>query len=373
MRYELDEELRRLKILVVDDEAANVQAIERLLARAGYRQVYGTTDGLEAMVRFRDEAPDLVLLDLRMPFMDGFELMKALRERVPAGTYLPILVLTGDLDPMTRERALGVGATDFVTKPFEATETLLRIRNLLETRHLHLRLARHNVELEEKVRERTRELDEAQVEILFRLALAAEYRDDVTGRHAERVGALSSLIARELGMAEDDCELLRRAAPLHDVGKIGIPDAILLKRGSLTPPEFEVMRSHVAIGARILGGSRFDLLQLAREIALSHHERWDGSGYVGLKGKEIPLPGRIVAVADVFDSLTHERPYKPALPVQETVEAILVGRGRQFDPDVVDAFVRIVQKDLIRHAGLLEAAGPPEGPSADEELREQPA
>jgi putative two-component system response regulator len=370
--------LQGLGILILDDEARNIDVLQRLLTRSGYREVRATTDAVEALGMFRGQSPDLILLDLHMPVMDGFAVMAAVREHIPAGTYLPILVLTGDLETHTKERALSAGATDFVTKPFEATEVLLRIRNLLETRYLHLRLQRYNEELEEKVRERTRELDDAQLEILERLALAAEYRDDVTGQHAQRVGAIAALLARELGMDEDSADLIQRAAPLHDVGKIGIPDAILLKPGRLTPSEFDVMRTHVAIGARILDGSHFDLLKLAREIALSHHERWDGSGYNGLKGPEIPVSGRLVAVADVFDSLGHERPYKRALPVDEVIEVMRSERGRHFDPDVLDALLRLVERGTLREKGLTAGGSaaavsrrlePPPPPSSSDAAR----
>ena len=342
-----DEALQGLKILVVDDEAANTAVLQRLLTRVGYQRVLVTTDPVAALAMFREEPADLVLLDLHMPVMDGFEVMSGLRSMLPEGTYLPILVLTGDLDRATRERALSVGATDFVTKPFEATEVLLRLRNLLETRHLHRRLQRHNEELEEKVQERTRELAEAQVEILHRLALAAEYRDDVTGQHAERVGAVAARLALELGVDAAWADLLRRAAPLHDVGKIGVPDAVLLKPGGLTAPEFDVMRSHVAIGGRILGGSSFDLLRLAQEIALSHHERWDGRGYQGLSGEEIPLSGRIVAVADVFDALCHERPYKRAWSLEESLSELRRLAGKAFDPQVAEMFLGMVESGRI--------------------------
>jgi putative two-component system response regulator len=346
------ETLQALEILVLDDELQNIDVLQRLLARAGYQHVRATTDALEALSMFKERSPDLILLDLHMPVMDGFAVMSSVRQHLRPVTYLPILVLTGDLETQTKERALSAGATDFVTKPFEATEVLLRIRNLLETRHLHSRLQHHNQELEGKVRERTRELQQAQLEILERLALAAEYRDDVTGQHAQRVGLLATLLAREVGMDADGADLIRLAAPLHDVGKIGIPDAILLKPGRLTAGEFDVMRSHVTIGARILDGSQFALLKLAREIALSHHEKWDGSGYAGLKGAEIPLSGRLVAVADVFDSLGHERPYKKALPFEDVVEIIQSERGRHFDPDVVDAFLRLVERGTLREKGL---------------------
>jgi putative two-component system response regulator len=337
-------ELTRSRILLVDDEPGNVRVLTRLLEISGYVDIISTTDPREVAGLFDLHAPDLVLLDLHMPHMDGFQVMDELRPRIPTGVYLPILVLTGDLSPEVRERALSAGARDFVTKPFEAGEALQRIRNLLETRYLHRALAAHNATLEERVRGRTRELAEAQVEILYRLALAAEYRDDVTGQHAQRVGVLSALIAEALGQPPERVRLIRQAAPLHDVGKIGIPDAILMKPGPLTAAEFEVMKSHTSIGGRILSGSHFPLLQVARQIALSHHEFWAGGGYTpGLFGEGIPLVGRIVSVADTFDCLTHERPYKPAASVQDTVDEIQRERGRQFDPQVVDAFMKVVE------------------------------
>jgi putative two-component system response regulator len=343
-----DTPLFSCRILVVDDEPPNVNALLRLLDRAGYRDVEGITDPREAMPRFKENPPDLVLLDLRMPHLDGFAILELLREEIPADQYLPVLVLTGDLSQEVRERALAVGARDFITKPFDLTEVLLRIKNLLEARVLHLQLKDHNRTLEQRVRERTRDLAAAQIEILHRLALAAEYRDDVTGRHAERVGALTSLLAERLGRDPSEVLLLRQAATLHDVGKIGVPDGILMKPGGLTPDEVRRMRTHVEIGERILSGSGYALLEMAAEIARFHHERWDGNGYQeGLQGEAIPLSGRLVAVADVFDSLTHMRPYKSAQPVEEAVSYIAEERGGHFDPAVVDAFLELAEEGVL--------------------------
>ena len=212
--------------------------------------------------------------------------------------------------------------------------------------------------LEEKVRERTWELEEAQIEILERLALAAEYRDDDTGAHTQRVGRLSAMLGRALGMSDVDVELIRRAAPLHDVGKIGIPDAILLKPGPLTDEEYEVMKTHTVIGARILSGNTSPHLQLAEEIALTHHERWNGTGYAGLGGEDIPLPGRIVAVVDVFDALTHDRPYKEAAPVPLALEEIRRQSGRHFDPPIAAAFVELVASSELGESDAVSEAKP---------------
>lgn len=363
-------ELQACRILVVDDEPANVRALERLLARAGYAEVRGITDPRRFMETYLEFTPDLLLLDLRMPWMDGFEIMESLEGHLLDDEYFPILVLTGDLSPDVRERALSIGARDFVTKPFDTTEALLRIKNLLEARVLHLQLRDYNQRLEERVQARTRDLAEAQVEILHRLALAAEYRDDLTGRHAERVGLLSALIGTELDLPREEVQLLRRAATLHDVGKIGVSDSILMKPGPLTPTEYSRMQLHTDIGERILSGSRFPLLKMAGEIATSHHEWWNGNGYgQGLAREAIPLTGRIVAVADVFDSLTHERPYKVAFSRETALELIREGTGTQFDPRVVEAFFALVDRGVVdRVDQLLSEDLHEEGPLGSEEL-----
>jgi putative two-component system response regulator len=332
---------RHARILIVDDEPGNVELLRRMLERAGFHKLDTTNDPRDAVPLYVKTRPDLILLDLHMPHMDGLSVMDQLNQ-IAEASYLPILMLTGDLSPEARREALSRGAKDFVNKPFNPDEVLLRIRTLLETRFLYLQIQSQNQMLEAKVRDRTRELESAQIEIIERLAKAAEFRDDNTGQHTERVGQMAALLARELGLPDAQVVLIRRAAPLHDVGKIGIPDAILLKLGKLTPAEFELVKTHTTIGARILSGSRFALLRLAEEIAFSHHEHWDGAGYAGLVGDRIPLVGRIVTVADVFDALTQKRPYKAAWPVEEAVAEIDHQRGRQFDPDVVDAFLRVV-------------------------------
>jgi putative two-component system response regulator len=332
---------KHARIMIVDDEPGNVDLLKRMLERAGFHKLDSTNDPREALSLYIEKRPDLILLDLHMPHMDGLAVMDRLNDIVEA-SYLPILMLTGDLTPEARRGALLRGAKDFVNKPFNPDEVLLRIRTLLETRFLYLQIQSQNQLLEAKVRERTRELESAQIEIIERLARAAEFRDDNTGQHTERVGQMAALLARELGLPDAQVSLIRRAAPLHDVGKIGIPDSILLKLGKLTPAEFELVKTHTTIGARILSGSRFALLRLAEEIAFSHHEQWDGRGYAGLVGDKIPLAGRIVTVADVFDALTQKRPYKAAWPVDEAVAEIERQRARQFDPQVVDAFLRVI-------------------------------
>ena len=334
---------RTARILVVDDEQGNVEILQRILTRAGFSHIEATMDSRQAAALYVEQRPDLILLDLHMPHLDGLEVMDRLNE-IAEASYLPILILSADLTPEARREALSRGAKDFVGKPFSADELLLRIKTLLETRFLYLQIQSQNQLLEAKVRERTRALEEAQFEIIERLAAAAEFRDDNTGQHTQRVGQMSALLARQLGLPDSQVALIRRGAELHDVGKIGIPDAILLKMGKLTAAEFEIVKTHTTIGARILSGGKFPLLRVSEEIAFTHHERWDGTGYAGIRGTDIALAGRIVAVADVFDALTQQRPYKPAWPVAEAIGEIDRQRGRQFDPDVVDAFLRVIDR-----------------------------
>jgi putative two-component system response regulator len=334
---------KHARILIVDDEPANVELLRRVLERAGFTRIESTNDPREVTDQYVRLRPDLILLDLHMPHMSGLEVMDDLN-RIAEASYLPILMLTGDISQEARQEALSRGAKDFLAKPFHTHEILLRIGTLLETRFLYLQIQSQNQILEAKVRERTRELEAAQIEIIERLARAAEFRDDNTGQHTERVGQMAALLGKQIGLPDTQVALIRRAAPLHDVGKIGIPDSILLKQGKLTDEEFDLVKTHTTIGARILSGSRFPILRLAEEIAFNHHERWDGNGYAGVSRESIPLVGRIVAVADVFDALTQKRPYKAAWPVGEAVAEIERQRARQFDPSLVDAFIRIIER-----------------------------
>jgi len=332
--------LHRSRILIVDDTAANVRLFRSLLNEEGYTQLQSTSDPREVLTLYAKFQPDLLLLDLHMPHLDGFEVLRRLIAILPADEYFPVLMLTADLTPESRATALALGAKDFLNKPFDTQEALLRIENLLETRYLHLQLRGQNRQLEERVALRTRDVAETQAQVLIRLARAAEYRDDATGQHTQRAGRIVAHLAERLGLPAPEVDLLRQAAPLHDVGKIGIPDAILLKAGRLTPEEFDLMKTHTRIGACLLAGNAFPLLRLAEEIALSHHEHWDGSGYPhGLQGDAIPLAARLVAVADVFDSLTHVRPYKRPWSVPEAVTEVRRVSGSQFDPQVVSVFL----------------------------------
>lgn len=327
------------RILIVDDEAANVRLLERVLTLGGYVAVTATTDPRQVMDLFAEVSPDLVLLDLHMPHVDGFVLIKQISEATSPDDFLPILMLTGDVTDEARERALSTGAMDFLTKPLHAPEVTLRVHNLLATRFLHKRLQDQNENLEKMVERRTRELENARFEVLERLTHAAEFRDHDTGEHTRRVGEDAASIAHILGVGEAQTELIRRAAPLHDIGKIAIPDAILLKPGRLTSKEFEVMKTHTTLGASILTNGKSDLIRLAEQIALGHHERWDGKGYPrNIGGEDIHIAARIVSLADFYDALSHARPYRPAWDQQDIWAEIERERGRHFDPLVVEAF-----------------------------------
>lgn len=328
------------RIVVVDDEQANLDLIDRVLVRQGYRHVVSTTDPRWMLDHLDDLAPDLIVLDLHMPDLDGFEVLRRLAIAVPGTDFVPQLVVTADSTAGTRQAALALGAHDFLNKPIDVIETALRVANLLATRMLHVRLQEHNQRLEEQVQARTQQLQLAHTGLVQRLALVGEYRDDVTSEHAVRVGVAAHRLARDLGLPPREARLLGEAAPLHDIGKVGIPDAVLLKPGPLTPAEFATMKGHAAAGAHILAGGESELLRLAEQVALTHHERWDGTGYPrGLIGDAIPLAGRLVAVVDVFDALTSRRPYKAAWTPERAASHMLAHRARHFDPELLDVFL----------------------------------
>lgn len=330
------------RLLVVDDQEANVRLLVRILSMAGYQNIASTTDPCRARALYAECRPDLVLLDLHMPLHDGFAVLEELASFTQGIEQIPVLMLTGDHSAEVKRRALALGAKDFVGKPFDQAEVVLRIRNLLETRFLYQTLRLQNSELEKKVLERTEELEQSQLEMVERLAGAVEFRDDDTGDHTKRVGEVSGLLARTIGLAPRAVELIKRAAPLHDIGKVGIPDSILLNPGALSAREFEIMKTHTVIGSRMLSRGHSELVILSQRIARSHHEKWDGSGYPdGLTGEDIPLEARVVAVADFLDALTHERPYRAAWALSDTLDAIQEGSGKHFDPIVVDALRRL--------------------------------
>ncbi|HLK14934.1 MAG TPA: HD domain-containing phosphohydrolase [Fimbriimonadaceae bacterium] len=332
------------RILVVDDNPENVRLVERLLEWAGYAGVNVVTDSklAEAEIRTRDQ--DIILLDLHMPKPDGFDILRTLREETIWGRSIPVLVFTADKTSEAKTKALEAGASDFLTKPGDAQEILMRVNNFLRLRQLHLELQESNKELTTRVIARTEELSKARREALETLARAAEFRDDETGKHTQRVGEFSAAIAQGLGCPEEFVEAIRLAAPLHDVGKIALPDSILLKPGRLEQDEMELMRRHTIVGGQVFNSFESPLMRLAKDIALHHHERWDGAGYPdGLSGLTIPLAARIVAVADVYDALVHARPYKPAWKHEEALDEISAQSGAQFDPEVVGVFLRLAE------------------------------
>ncbi|MGV7221628.1 MAG: HD-GYP domain-containing protein [Nitrospinales bacterium] len=313
---------------------------------AGYNNIRSISDPREVRDVYKDWWPDVVLLDINMPHMDGFKVMEALKV-VERRDYLPVLVLSAVADKKVHLRALSAGAKDFLSKPFDLSEILFRIRNILEVRLLHNKLRNQNILLDEKVKERTLELNETRLSVIRRLGRAAEWKDNDTGYHVIRMSKASAVLAKVMGMTDAHCDLILNASPMHDTGKIGIPDAILLKPGKLDHDEWATMQTHVMIGVEILSGDESDLLKMARLVALEHHEKWDGSGYPnGLKGEEISIEARIVMVCDVFDALTSERPYKKAWPVEEAVKFIDENKGSHFDPQVADKFREILSDVL---------------------------
>jgi putative two-component system response regulator len=339
------------RILVVDDEATMRRLLEKLLRMEGY-DVLLASSGEQALVELFKHGADTVLLDMRMPGMTGLEVCRQIRSH-PKSLHTPVVFITAVNDRELRRRGMEAGADDFLSKPFDEVELLARIRNSVRVRRYYDNIEQQREQLEVAVHERTAALNEAiakltqiqvdlrasQEETIYRLSRAAEFRDDETGQHLQRMSRYCQLIGRRIGLDENTCELLRIASPMHDVGKLGIPDRILLKPGRLTHEEFAVMKGHAEIGYRILVGSDATPLKIAATIAYTHHEKWDGNGYPrALKGEEIPLSGRIAAVADVFDALTSARPYKPAWKLEDALELMKTNRGAHFDPNLVDAF-----------------------------------
>lgn len=343
MDNELDTQSLSARILIVDDEPTNLKLLDKMLQSQGYSNLELVQDPREVIDRYQAARPDLILLDINMPHLDGFAVLRLLKEL--NDTLLPpIVVLTAQQGRDYVLRSLAEGARDFISKPFDRVELLMRVRNLLEAHLAHRMVHDQKGVLGEMVQQRTRELNDTRLQIIRRLGRAAEYRDNETGLHIVRMSNYSALLARSLGWDAAACELMLNASPMHDIGKIGIPDAILLKPGKLDPHEWEVMKTHATIGADLLSGDDSPLLDLARTIALAHHEKWDGSGYPhALAGESIPQAGRIVAVADVFDALTSARPYKKAWSHDAAVDYIKENSGKHFDPEVVEHFLRNIE------------------------------
>lgn len=327
------------RIIIVDDEPANLKLLDKMLRGCGYENLVLIDDPRRVIDAYGAARPDLILLDINMPHKDGFQILSELTA-LNDPMLPPVIMLTAQSGHESLMRALSGGARDFVSKPFERFELLARVRNLLDAHLTYRSTHRQNMLLEDMVKARTLELRESRLQIVQRLGRAAEYRDNETGAHVLRMSHVSALLARSTGWDESQCEMMLNASPMHDVGKIGIPDAILLKPGKISPEEREIMNTHAEIGADIIGSNGDRLLDMAREIALTHHEKWDGSGYPnGLAGKDIPLAGRITAIADVFDALTSSRPYKKAWPLHEAVTYMQENAGKHFDPHLITLFL----------------------------------
>lgn len=332
-----------MKVLIVDDNATNLLMFKTLVARFEDCQPFTFNVPGNALDWCADNAPDLILLDYMMPDMDGITFLGRFRA-MPGMAEVPVVMVTADHEKEVRHRALEAGANDFLTKPIDKTEFMARMKNTLALRRSERALANRADWLAQEVKKALSEVEAREREAIFLLAKAAEYRDPETGAHILRMAHFSRLIGAQLGLGENELDLLLAAAPMHDVGKVGIPDAILLKPGKLDDAEFAVMKQHAMIGWNILQGHSAGnrVLDMAAEIALAHHEKFDGSGYPnGLAGEAIPLVGRIVAVADVFDALTSSRPYKSAWPVEEAADMIRQNAGRHFDPACVEAFFAV--------------------------------
>lgn len=329
-----------MRVQIVDDNQTNLHLFRSILHSLSRElEIECHLDPLAALASCAVALPDLIMVDFMMPGMDGHQYIAEVR-KLPKAKDTPIVMVTAANERPVRHRALELGATDFVTKPVDVYEVKARLSNLLELRRSTLRLRDRNRWLAEEVAKATTIVAEREQELIIRLSKAAEFRDPETGAHITRMANYSLIIAEGLKLPDDDCRLILLAAPMHDVGKLGIPDGILLKPGKLDADEFAIMKTHSMIGHTILRDSPSHLIALGAEIALTHHEKFDGTGYPnGLAGAAIPLPGRIVAVADVFDALTSERPYKEAWPVAKARALLEDSRGSHFDPACVDVFL----------------------------------
>ena len=327
-------------IFIVDDEPVNLKLLDMLLHGQGYSNLVMISDPREVFVRYHEQTPDLILLDINMPHLDGYQVMEQLKE-LNDPLLPPILILTAQHGKNFMLRALAAGARDFVTKPFDRNELLMRVRNLLDVQLAHRLVYDQKNMLEEMVNRRTKELRHSQLQVVRRLGRAAEYRDEQTGNHILRMSHISFILSQGLGWSASKCELMLNASPMHDIGKIGIPDNILLKPRELNSQEWQIMKKHTTIGAELLDDDDSQLMLMAREIAIAHHEKWDGSGYPhGLAGEEIPHTARIAALADVFDALISVRPYKKAWTIDAALEFIKENNGKHFDPELVEIFLQ---------------------------------
>ncbi|WP_425619041.1 HD domain-containing phosphohydrolase [Anatilimnocola sp. NA78] len=328
-------------ILVVDDEPLVRDVLTRWLRAEGFRCL-SAADAESAWQQVQEQAVDLVTSDINMPGVSGIQLLARLQAADPDQA---VLMLTGCGETSTAIRALTQGACGYLLKPVQREEMIFQVRQGLERTQLRKERRRYTEELERRVQEQTQTIRSAHEETIHRLVTASSFRDEETGAHIRRTGLFSEALARAAGWSRGECERLRMAAPMHDVGKIGIPDSILQRPGRLTPDEFAVMKTHTTIGAQMLQGSSSPMLKLAHEIALNHHEKWDGTGYPqGIRGEEIPESARILAIVDVYDALTHDRVYRKALPHDEVLTILRQGRETHFDPGLLGMFFAILEE-----------------------------
>ena len=340
--YDLESRIRAARILVVDDNIDQLDLMEIMLRRQGYGNVALTDDPTSVAASYAAHLHDLILLDMEMPVMNGVDVMRRLKGEL-RGAFMPVIVLTAHEGVDVRLQALQEGARDYISKPVVETEFAHRIHNHLEVRMLYREREMQNEILEQKVTERTQELKETQTDILRRLAKAGEFRDSDTGNHVTWVSHSCRALAQAAGLNAHLTEMIYMASPLHDIGKIGVPDHILLKKGRLNDDEQVIMRQHVDFGVEMLGNHPAPLLKVACSIAQNHHEKWNGSGYpCALAGLAIPVEARIVAICDVFDALTSIRPYKVAWTVEKAVDYLNENSGSHFDPNLVNLFVTIL-------------------------------
>lgn len=343
-------ELSRLvsaNVLVIDDNPSNVLLLQKILLMHGYENVKTLTDSRQVFDSIITYQPDIVLLDLQMPHIDGYSILEWIRSEKTT-CFLPVIVITAQNDNVTKLKALSMGAQDFIGKPFDHMEVITRIGNLLQIRRLHNLLQENNEQLERRVEARTKEIKDLQMELIERLMRATEFRDENTGNHIARIGAHARFLAQKLGFSEVEAADIFAASKMHDIGKVGIPDEILQKTENLSPEEMEQMKKHTIIGAKILSGSNYEMIRIAEQIALTHHEKWDGSGYPqGLKGREIPLVGRITALVDVFDALTSSRAYKDAWTLEQATTYIKDQSGQYFDPDLTKVFLDTLDEFML--------------------------
>lgn len=345
------------QVLIVDDTEINLILFGALVKKLDDCVPHTFANARDALAWTRDNVPDLVIVDYMMPDLDGLEFIRLMRE-MPGRDGVPVIMITANDQKQLRYRALDLGANDFLTKPVDKVEFLARTRNMLVVSDARKQLADHAEWLASEVRKATAEIVARERETVFRLCKAAEYRDPETGAHILRMAHYSRLIAIGLGLSVADQELLLEAAPMHDIGKVGIADKILLKPGRLDEDEFEVMKQHAIYGFDLLQGSSSRVLQTGADIAKGHHEKFDGSGYpAGIRGTDIPIFSRIVAVADVFDALTSERPYKKAWTLEEAVDFLVAGSGKHFDPDCVRAFLNAWDEVLDIRSRFTEETG----------------